>query len=180
VNGRHFTFSAGLGLDASVVARVDNHPYRKARFGAWYYTYAAITSFLGGYVVNPPRLEVELPDGRSFEGVTAVIQNSEPFTYFHNRPVRVTDGGALDDGVLTGAVLHRSTPTVMPSVIWRVFSKRARLTRHRAVDGFVGVDEIVVRSLDERPLPLQCDGDHIADVAEARFGIAPRGLTVVG
>src|SRR3954466_12478934 len=47
-NGRHFTFSAGLGLDASVVERVDTHPYRKARFGAWYYTWAAITGFLGG------------------------------------------------------------------------------------------------------------------------------------
>src|SRR6266581_652691 len=29
---RHFTFSAGVGLDAAVVQRVDAHPYRKARF----------------------------------------------------------------------------------------------------------------------------------------------------
>src|SRR3954447_23837373 len=176
---RHFTFSAGLGLDASVVERVDSHPYRKARFGAWYYTYAAITTFLGGYVVNPPRLEVELPDGRALPGVTTIVQNSDPYTYFQNRPVRVADGGALDDGVLAGAVLHRSSPTVMPTVIWRVFSKRARLSRHRAVDGFTGVEELTVRSADGRELPLQVDGDHIADVAEARFGIAPRALAVI-
>ena len=42
VNGRHFVFSSGVGLDASVVERVDAHPRRKARFGAWYYTYAAV------------------------------------------------------------------------------------------------------------------------------------------
>jgi diacylglycerol kinase family enzyme len=180
VNGRHFTFSAGLGLDASVVERVDSHPYRKARFGAWYYTYAAITSFLGGYVVGPPRLEVELPDGTTLSGVTAIVQNGDPYTYFQNKPVRVADGGALDDGVLSGAVLRRSTPTIMPSVIWRVFSKRARLSRHRAVDGFNAVEELVVRSTDERELPLQVDGDHIGDVTEARFGIAPRALAVVG
>ena len=179
VNGRHFTFSAGLGLDASVVERVDGHPYRKARFGAWYYTYAAITSFLGGYVFDPPRLEVELPDGTKLPGVTAIVQNGDPYTYFQNKPVRVADGGALDDGVLAGAVLRRSTPTVMPTVIWRVFSKRARLTRHRAVDGFAGVEELVVRTVDGRELPLQVDGDHIGDVAEASFGIAPHALAVV-
>src|SRR6185295_17405537 len=31
VNDRYFTFSSGVGLDASVVERVDAHPYRKAR-----------------------------------------------------------------------------------------------------------------------------------------------------
>ena len=41
VNERYFTFSSGVGLDASVVERVDAHPYRKARFGECYYTYAA-------------------------------------------------------------------------------------------------------------------------------------------
>ncbi len=180
VNGRHFTFSAGLGLDASVVERVDSHPYRKARFGAWYYTYAAITTFLAGYVVRPPRLAVELPDGAQLDGVTVIVQNGDPYTYFQNRPVRVADGGALQNGTLSGAVLKRSTPTIMPSVIWRVFAKRARLTRHRAVDGFTGVEELVVRSVDGHELPLQCDGDHIGAVTEARFGIAPRALCVVG
>ena len=42
VNGRHFVFASGIGLDASVVERVDAHPYRKARLGPWYYTYAAV------------------------------------------------------------------------------------------------------------------------------------------
>ena len=38
VNGRWFTFAAGVGLDASVVERVDSHPHLKSRYGAWYYT----------------------------------------------------------------------------------------------------------------------------------------------
>src|SRR5947209_11378706 len=41
-NERRFTFSAGVGLDASVVERVDAHPYRKARFGEWYFTWTAV------------------------------------------------------------------------------------------------------------------------------------------
>src|ERR671934_1205206 len=45
VDQRYFIFGSGVGLDASVVERVDRHPYRKTRLGAWYYTYAAIATF---------------------------------------------------------------------------------------------------------------------------------------
>src|SRR5258705_3300172 len=58
VNERWFTFSAGLGLDASVVARVDEKPQLKRRLGAWYFTTSAITTFTTRYVVHPPRLIV--------------------------------------------------------------------------------------------------------------------------
>jgi diacylglycerol kinase family enzyme len=179
VNGRHFAFSSGIGLDASVVERVDRHPYRKAKFGAWYFTWAAITTFLGRYVTNPPRLDVTLPDGTGLHGVTVLVQNGDPFTYFRNRPIHLANGGAIDDGALTGMVLRRSTPTVMPTIIWRAFSKRAKITRHRAVDGFEGVEELTVRSADGRPIPLQVDGDHIGDVTEASYGIAPHALPVI-
>jgi len=179
VNGRHFVFSSGIGLDASVVERVNRHPYRKAKFGAWYFTWAAITSFLGRYVTNPPQLCVELPDGRSFDGVTAIVQNGDPFTYFRNRPIHLAKGGEIDNGALSGLILRRSTPTVMPTIIWRAFSKRAEVTRHRAVDGFDGLEELTIRSTDGRAIPLQVDGDHIGDVTEACYGIAPHALPVV-
>src|SRR5207237_5991550 len=45
VNDRHFLFSAGMGLDASVVERVDAHPRLKARFGEWYYTLTGVNTF---------------------------------------------------------------------------------------------------------------------------------------
>src|SRR5256714_8681570 len=45
VNDRYFVFGSGVGLDPSVVERVDAHPYRKARLGPWYYTYAALATF---------------------------------------------------------------------------------------------------------------------------------------
>jgi diacylglycerol kinase family enzyme len=180
VNDRLFTFSAGIGLDASVVARVDSHPRLKSRFGAAYFTYAAITSFLGDYVVRPPRLTAELPDGTVLEGVTAIIQNGDPFTYYENRPLHVATGATLTSGDLAGVVLRRTTPTIMPSVIARVFLERLEVTGHRAIDGFSGVDGLVVRSADEaRPIALQVDGDHIGDVTEARFSVQPRALTVV-
>jgi diacylglycerol kinase family enzyme len=179
VNGRHFTFSSGIGLDASVVEKVDSRPRLKARLGAWYFTWAAILTFLGRYVGRAPKLDVELGNGETCSGVTVVVQNGDPFTYFRNRPIRLADGGRIDDGWLSGVVLRRSTPTVMPTIIWRAFSKRAPVTRHRAVDGFTGLQELTVRSTDGRAIPLQVDGDHIADVTEATYGIAPHALAVV-
>ena len=42
VNGRYFTFAAGMGLDASVVERVDRNPRLKKRFGPFYFVECAI------------------------------------------------------------------------------------------------------------------------------------------
>ena len=39
---------------------------------------------------------------------------------------------------------------------------------------FSGSSASHVRSLDERPLPLQVDGDYIGEVDEAEFGVLPR------
>src|ERR1700759_3139714 len=62
VNGRKFTFSAGVGLDASVVERVDAHPRLKARFGEWYYTVTGVQTFTRRYLLHPPRLEARIAE----------------------------------------------------------------------------------------------------------------------
>jgi len=178
VNGRCFTFTAGLGLDASVVERVDRHPHLKARFGAYYFTYAAVSTFMRRYVVDPPKVEVTA-GGETWEGVTAIVQNVEPYTYFNRRPVEVAEGVAIDDGSLAGAVLERATPLDMPFVAYRALGKRARVVQSRRVASFSGLTELHARSLDGRPIPLQVDGDHIGDVSEAVYGIRPGALAVV-
>jgi diacylglycerol kinase family enzyme len=178
VNGRAFTFSSGIGLDASVVERVDAHPHLKARLGEWYFTYAAVTTFSRRYLVGPPQLEVQA-SGDTVTGVTAIIQNADPYTYFNRRPIELAEGAELDSGTLAGVVLRRANPLDMPTVIWRAFSRRARILRHRQVWGFDGVEGVRVRSLDGRELPLQVDGDHVDDVVEAVYGIRPAALRVV-
>jgi diacylglycerol kinase family enzyme len=178
VNGRCFTFSSGLGLDASVVARVDAKPHLKARLGPWFFTWVAVSTFARSYLVHPPRMRVEAA-GDTFTGVTAIVQNGSPFTYFEDRPIEIAEGAALDSGSLSGGVLHRATLLAMPSITWRALSSRAKVTRHRQVTGLSGLDGLTVSSADERPLPLQVDGDYLGDVREARYGIKPAALTVV-
>jgi diacylglycerol kinase family enzyme len=178
VNGRWFTFAAGMGLDASVVERVDAHPDRKTRWGAWYFTEMAVRTFLRRYVIRPPRLEVEA-DGRTIPGVSVFLQNAEPYTYFKQRPVNLVEGAALDSGDLAGVVLTRASPVDVPTITFRALSGAAHIARHAKVEAFAGVHEVTARSTDGRPVPLQVDGDHIGDAEEATFTVEPGALRVV-
>ena len=178
VNGRYFTFASGLGLDASVVERVDANPRMKARLGPYFFTWVAVTTFLRRYLLAPPRLEVDAA-GRTLKGVTAIVQNGSPFTYFQDRPIELADGAALDSGALAGGVLHRATLVSMPFIAWRAFSRRARVAGHRQVTGLADLSELVVRSADGRPLPLQVDGDYLGEVTEARYSVLPLALNVI-
>ena len=178
VNGRYFTFAAGIGLDASVVERVDRNPALKKRFGPYYFVECAIMTFLRRYVVNPPRLSVEV-DGRSVAGVSLFVQNAENYTYFQNRPVPLVEGAQFDSGCLAGVVLTRARPYDVPTVTFRALSGAARIAKHRGVDAFGAFGEAVVRSTDGRAIPIQVDGDHIGDELEARFSVIPGALRVV-
>ncbi|MHB1860859.1 MAG: diacylglycerol/lipid kinase family protein [Solirubrobacteraceae bacterium] len=175
---RRFTFGSGLGLDASVVARVDSKPHLKARFGPWYFAAAAASSFARHYLVRAPQLVVEA-DGRSVRGVTVVIQNGTHFTYFAERAIAIADGTELDSGTFASSVLLRATPAAMPFISWRALSSRAKVTGHRQIDSFTGLRELTVRSADGRRLPLQVDGDYLGDVQQARYSIDPGALAVI-
>ncbi len=178
VNGRCFTFASGLGLDASVVRRVDSNPHLKARLGAYYFTWAAVSTFTRRYIFKPPNLAVEI-DGEQSSGVTAIVQNGSPFTYFNDRPIEIAEGPELDSGTLQTCVLRRARPHDMPSIAFRAFSKHARVIGHRHVTALGSSDELTVRSSNEQPLPLQVDGDFLGDVMEARYSVLPRALSVI-
>jgi len=178
LNGRHFLFSAGVGLDADVVERVDAHPRLKARGGEYYYAYVATRTFARRYLLRPRKLEAQLGEQR-VSGVTVIVQNTAPYTYFGDRRVDIGEGASLDSGDLAGVVLTRASPIDVPTITWRALSSRARLARHRRVHAFSGISTLAVRSLDDRALPLQVDGDYIGEAAEAGFSVVRGGLTVV-
>jgi diacylglycerol kinase family enzyme len=176
---RHFVFASGVGLDASVVERVDSHPHRKARFGAWYYTAAAVAIFNRRYLVNPPVVRVTAGE-RTLTGVTVVVQNSDPFTYFRTRPIRVTEPAGLETGSLSAAVLKRATLLELPTLVPRVLSTRARtVLRHRQVVGLGELSELRVDAVDGRLFPVEVDGDYIGEFETIRYGVVPGGLVAV-
>jgi diacylglycerol kinase family enzyme len=183
-NGRHFVFACGVGLDATVVKRVDAHPRLKARVRQWYYTWAAISDFYRHYLHDPVEIELEVA-GETHTGVTAIAQNSDPFTYFATIPIRICEDIDLDDGALSMGLLNRAKQRDMVPIAARVLSRRLHVSKHRQIDIFEQVREARVRSIspDEdgqpRPFPVQVDGDYLGEYAELRFSVEPRALTVV-
>jgi diacylglycerol kinase family enzyme len=137
-----------------------------------------VRTFHRRYLFHPLRLEALVGPER-LTGVTAIVQNGSPYTYFGDRPVRMAEGTELDSGELSGIVLERASVIDLPTIAWRALSERAALPEHRRVRPFGPLRELTVRSCDDRPLPLQVDGDYIGEAPEAAFSLRPRGLAVV-
>jgi diacylglycerol kinase family enzyme len=183
-NGRRFVFACGAGLDATAARTVDSHPRMKARGGRWYYTWAAVSGFYGNYLRDAVRMRMQV-DRTSVEGVTAIAQNSDPFSYFGNQPLHICEGAALDNGTLSVAMLRRAAQRDVPTIAARVLLRSMRTARHRQIEHFEGVTECRVESLSRdaagriRRFPLQVDGDYIGDHGELDVGIEPTALAVV-
>ena len=77
-------------------------------------------------------------------------------------------------------MLKRANALDVPTMAYRLLAAGARVGDHRRVHAFDGVDGLRVRSADERPVPLQVDGDFIGAHEEAVFSVLPGGLQVVG
>jgi diacylglycerol kinase family enzyme len=183
-NGRQFVFACGAGLDATAANRVDSHPRMKARGGRWYYTWAAVSGFYRSYLRDPVRMQLDVGND-SVQGVTAIAQNSDPFTYFGNQPLRVCENVTLDDGTLSVAMLRRAAQRDVPMIATRVLASGLRTSGHRQIDHFDGVTEFRIESISHdrdgliRPFPIQVDGDYIGDHGELDVGIRPGALTIV-
>ena len=177
VNGRCFTFSSGVGVDASVTRRVDANPRLKARFGPWYYTWAVASALARRYLVRPPRMAVDVPGGGP---------SSRPAWCHDRRAERLSihllqEPPDRDRGVERARLRHASGrgaatrgPVDLPFLAFRALSERSRISAHPQVNAFSGVSELTVRSADGRGLPLQVDGDYLGEVTEARYSILPR------
>jgi len=183
-NGRRFVFSCGSGLDATAAMRVDQRPKLKARGGPYFYTWITVSSFYRQYLRNPVRMHFESPAGES-EGVTVLAQNSDPFTYFGSRPVRVCENVEIDDGTLSVAVLRRAAQRDMAPIVTRFLTEGLRATRHRHIDHFDDVltGTVKSRSLDRggelRQFPVQVDGDYIGNHRALELAVDPGALTVI-
>lgn len=185
VDDRHFVFACGAGLDATVVKRVDRNPTMKGNAGPYYYSWAGISSFYRKYLVNPIRMRTQVSGREPIEGITTIIQNSDPFSYFASRPIRVCEGIAIDDGTLSMAVLKRAAQRDMPTLINRLFSESRPAARHRQVAHFDDVTSATVETVSKnkdgslRPLPIQVDGDYIGERDRIELSVAPGALTIV-
>ena len=179
VNDRWFTFSAGAGLDATVVERVDRHPRLKARLGPWYYAQAATA-------VVPREVRRQRAEGRR-RGRRRGARRASPCSCRTRSPTRTSAAARSRSrrarrstrATSPRVVLARANALDLPTMAYRLLSKRAQVGRHRQAHAFDGLDGLRVRSSDDRPVPVQVDGDYIGEHEEAVFSVSPGALRVL-
>lgn len=175
IGERYFLFSAGMGLDAEVVRRVEADPVGKRTRGDWLWLRHALAVGSKEYRGAEPCITVEAEGAQPQRAVLAICCNGRPFTYFKRFPVDAAPLARLDGG-LDLLALKRIRAVTIPRLIYSVFVSRRHI-RWRSV---VYHHDIAAAHLAaDRPLPVQVDGDYIGERTAASLALVPGALTLL-
>jgi diacylglycerol kinase family enzyme len=172
VNGRRFTFSAGLGLDAELVRRVDALGRESGRRAS---DVAFARTLLGLFAERRGRFEPAMEVVGVGRVAFALVANGNPYSYVGRFPLRVAPRARFELGL--DLVAPRSLRArVLPQVAWWVLAGRGQ-ERSRHLLYVHDADEL--RIVCDAPLPLQVDGEDLGDVDEAHFEAERDALQVL-
>ena len=163
VNGRRFSFSAGMGLDAETVRRFnglgrdpDGHRPSDLRF---------VLTLAGVLRSRGFRYEPAADVAEIGPAAFVIVSNCETFTYAGPLRLSLTPRARFEDG-LDAVAPRQIRPRDVARLAGYLFTHVEAL-RGSGVAYLHDRDRIEVRC--RRPLPLQADGEDLGDVEEAVF-----------
>jgi len=168
VDGRIFSCTAGVGMVADVIRRIENRRGRDR--GPWVYP-AAVLACLAGYVA--PRVEVT-GDRDSWSGQVMIVAaaNSSRF----GGGMQLAPSASMDDGELDVLIVEKLS-------WWRLIPLLARVYRgtHVGRRGVIMFRATRVRILPETPLTVVADGEPLKSTASdgTIIEVLPLSLRVV-
>jgi diacylglycerol kinase family enzyme len=178
VEGRYFTSNCGVGFDAAIVRRVEEHQRAKKRGGDWFFVWTGLRMFFGGYDRRTPRVRLAWGDDlkRHREGLfLAIIQNTSPYTYLGKRPMRLCPEAELDAGLdclaLDSMRARVAVPVVLSSFGSGTHVEKPHVLHVRDQRRF----EIRCDGL----LPVQVDGEFIGERDHVLVEAVPNALSVL-
>ena len=161
VNGRRFSFAAGIGLPADVVRRVDalGRPGDGRRPGDLAFVGAVVRTLTDRRGRLEPQLEVK-GLGRA---AAVFVANLRPYTYAGRLALPFVPKAEPDLGLDVVAPTAVS-PASLPTVVAQVLSGRTGGGRYLR-----GHDLDRIEVVCDVPLPLHADGEDLGDVESAVF-----------
>jgi diacylglycerol kinase family enzyme len=176
VNGRYFCFHTGVGFDAAVVREVERRASLKRWAGHPLFAWAALRTWLSRYDRRRPHFSVGYPDGEEVDdGYFTIVLNTNPYTFFGNRPLDLSPAATLDRGLV--AVTFRSLAATAMIGNLTTALRGGGVRASSTLDVRTDLPALTVSS--DRPFPHQVDGDELGDTGELRFRHAPDALRLV-
>lgn len=174
VNDRWFTFTAGLGLDADAVRRVELARAKGHRPTPSRYTRCAVSAFFAADRRHP-HLRLEIPGEEPVEGLyLGIIGNTAPWTYFRSQPIVLTPEVSFESGLDLIALRRMG----LMGTLWSASGMLSKTgIRGRSARKFLDVTEF--RLTADEPLHMQVDGDYVGLCKSADFLAVPSALRVV-
>jgi diacylglycerol kinase family enzyme len=182
---RHFLFHLGVGFDAAIIRRMEQHSAVKRYFAHPAFAATTLSTWFRHYD-RETRVRFTIhQDDRSDgdgdgeligEGPYAVISNSDPYSYVGRRPLRIAPGASLDDE-LTVTVMR----TLRPGVVVRAASSAVgRITFLSTSPEIVQrTDVATVEATADAPFPWQVDGDYLGEVDQLAIAYLPDSLSLI-
>lgn len=174
---RYYTFSAGLGLDAEVVAEVERLRAAGRQSSPALYMWTALRRYYLATDRREPALSLQLagrPEiGRLFMGV---VMNSAPWTYLGRRPVSTVPKANFNSGLDVFALRRLRTLTTL-TALQQMLHSRERPPHGRDVVSVTGQSRLTFRS--SRPIAFHIDGEYCGETESVAFSFVPEVLRVM-
>lgn len=172
VNGRRFTFGAGLGLDAELVRRVEGRGRRNGRRPGDIVFLRMLAAVLARRL---GRLQPAMTVGGGERVAFAIVANCNPYTFAGPLAVRAAPEARFELGL--DVVAPRAVgPLQLPRVAAWALTGRGQASSPRVLY-LHDVDEVEIEC--DAPTPLQADGEDLGDVLSARFEAERDALRVL-
>jgi diacylglycerol kinase family enzyme len=175
-NARYFLFHAGIGFDAAVVARVEKLAPLKRYAGPALFVVAALFTWTRGYDRRRPMFSVTSGDLKTDDGYFLVCLNTDPYTYFGDRPLHVAPGTSLSTALSLVTFRKLTLATLLPA-IGAAFGQGVRTSRSGRVSVVRQVEEATI--IGHRPVPYQLDGDYVGEADQIELRWAADALSLV-
>ena len=172
VNGRRFTFSAGLGLDAELVRRIDDlgRPDGKRPSDI-----AFVRALAGILARRRGRLHPAMTVLGHGRVAFALVANCDPYTYVGSLAVHAAPKARFDLG-LDVVAPRRVSPWQLPQLAAWAFAGQGQASSPHALY-LHDQDEVEIEC--DVPVPLQVDGEDLGDVERAHFEAERDALCVI-
>jgi len=174
---RWLTMSVGMGLDAEIIAKMEQLRSRGKKATPTRYLATTLREYFAGTDRRHPAVTLQRPGEEDIDHVfLAIVQNAAPWTFFGDFPVNPNPEASFDRDLDVFAIRDLR---IVPSLRW---TRRLLMGSSAGSAGsglFVGRDIPELTILADRPTAVQLDGEALGDLTEVRVVSVPRALRIV-